>query len=305
MTHQEITSDWIAVDWGTSQLRVWSMSPDNKVLAKASSDRGMASLQRSEFEGALLELVEPWLNTGTTDVIACGMVGSRQGWAEAPYRAVPCEPFGGSIALIANTDPRIRVRLIQGLRQDRPADVMRGEETQIAGFQALHPDFDGIICLPGTHTKWAEVSAGEIVSFKTFMTGELYSLLTKYSVLRHSVDSPDWSQDAFKLAVEDTMSRPERLASYLFSLRAESLLHDAAPVENKSRLSGVLVGAELAASRPYWLGQQVAIVGAKNISEVYFHALTLVGNSPRIVSAEEVTLAGLAAAHKTIKEVIS
>ena len=169
----------------------------------------------------------------------------------------------------------------------------------------MHPQFDGIVCLPGTHTKWVELSAGEIVSFKTFMTGELFALLTKHSVLRHSVDTPDWLQDAFTQAVKDAMSRPEQLAAYLFSLRAEGLLHDATAAASKSRLSGLLVGAELAASRPYCLGQKVAITGAENFSEIYTQALNLVGTKPIQVSAEDVTLAGLAAAYNTIKETTS
>ena len=82
--------DWIAVDWGTSNLRAWAMGPEG-VLAHVSSDEGMGKLSRDAFEPALLRLLEPWLS-GPTTVIACGMVGSRQGWCEAPYRTVPCTP---------------------------------------------------------------------------------------------------------------------------------------------------------------------------------------------------------------------
>ena len=103
---------------------------------------------------------------------------------------------------------------------------MRGEETQIAGFIAAHPEWDGILCLPGTHSKWAHISAGEVVSFRTFLTGEMFAPLSRQSVLRHSVGGDGWDDAAFVTAVSDTLSRPEHLASSLFSLRAGSLLDD-------------------------------------------------------------------------------
>ena len=164
--------DWIAVDWGTSNLRVWAMGPDG-VLAQAQSDDGMGRLARDGFEPALLALIAPWLGAGVTPVMACGMVGSRQGWCEAPYRAVPCTPMDARMAMrVLVRDPRISVRIAPGLKQASPADVMRGEETQIAGALALGAQ-DGVICLPGTHSKWAQVSAQEVVSFQTYMTGEI------------------------------------------------------------------------------------------------------------------------------------
>ena len=159
--------DWIAVDWGTSHLRAWAMSDGGQVLGDASSDRGMNSLAPHEFEPALLDSIAPWIDR-ETHVVACGMVGSRQGWVEAPYHAVPCAPQPGGFAAPNVQDPRLRVHVIPGLKQERPADVMRGEETQIAGYLRQYPDFDGVICLPGTHGKWARISAGEIVSFRTF-----------------------------------------------------------------------------------------------------------------------------------------
>ncbi len=105
---------------------------------------------------------------------------------------------------------------------------MRGEEVQIAGYLASNPDFDGVICLPGTHSKWVEVSAGEVVSFRTFLTGELFSLLSNNSVLRHSIGT-GWDASAFEAAVSEAQSHPESLARSLFGLRAESLLADLPP----------------------------------------------------------------------------
>ncbi|MEO8531980.1 MAG: 2-dehydro-3-deoxygalactonokinase, partial [Deltaproteobacteria bacterium] len=151
--------DWIAVDWGTSSLRCWAMSADGQILAEASSDQGMGVLKPDAFEGALLALVGDWLDRAVP-VIACGMVGARQGWVEAAYRTVPATPIGLPMTRPKVNDLRLSVYIVPGLSQAKPADVMRGEETQIAGFLALNKDFDGVIALPGTHTKWARVIGG-------------------------------------------------------------------------------------------------------------------------------------------------
>ena len=131
-------TDFVAVDWGTSRLRAWSVGTGGVVLAHAASDEGMGGLARDGFEPALLRLIGGWLAEGrSTPVIACGMVGARQGWIGAAYAEVPCPPLDpGRMARAARRDPRIAVHVVPGLCQRAPADVMRGEETQIAGFLA-------------------------------------------------------------------------------------------------------------------------------------------------------------------------
>ena len=295
---------WIAVDWGTTNLRAWIMGADSKPLNTLSSLHGMAQLKSSEFEAALLALIGPYLSTGRLmPVICCGMVGSRQGWAEASYLSVPCPPPAGEIATqVPATDPRMAVFILPGIKQIKPADVMRGEETQIAGFLHHDPDFDGVICLPGTHTKWVHISAGEIVSFQTFMTGELFSLLSKQSVLRHSVTTDEWDATAFSVGVEDAMSRPQAVAAQLFGLRAGSLVADLSPSSARSRLSGLLIGTELAAARPYWLGRNVAIIGADFVAGLYGDALVKQGLNTSAVDVEAMTLLGLHAAKRSLKD---
>lgn len=286
--------DWIAVDWGTTHLRATAMGATGPI-AQASSSDGMGALHPTEFEPALLRLVTPWLVADRTiPVIACGMVGSRQGWTEAKYRAVPCPPVAADALTRAVThDPRISVRIAPGLRQNTPADVMRGEETQIAGALALMPGFDGVMCLPGTHSKWAHISAGEVISFQTFMTGELFALLSSQSVLRHSIAADGHDAVAFDTGLSDALSRPERIASRLFTLRAEGLLTDASPIAARSRLSGLLIGIELAAAKPYWLGQPVTLIGDETLCSHYAHALQAQGLTPTSLSAADCTLAGL------------
>jgi 2-dehydro-3-deoxygalactonokinase len=190
-------------------------------------------------------------------------------------------------------DPRLRVSIIPGLSQKSPPDVMRGEETQVAGFLSREPGFDGVLCLPGTHTKWVRISAGEVVSFQTCMTGELFDLLSQHSVLRHSVAAPSLDPDAFLAAVSDTLSRPERLAQRLFAVRADATLNGTGAAVARARLSGALIGAELAATRPYWLGQEVAVAGTPALADLYARALAAQGVPARAFDAGPLTLAGL------------
>ena len=299
-----MTPEWIAVDWGTSHLRAFAMH-GMQATAEVSSDNGMGRLARDAFEAALLDLVSGWL-TGPIDIVACGMVGSRQGWHEAPYRSVPCTPLDPSgLVRVPTKDARLRMSIVPGLKQPDPADVMRGEETQIAGALALLPDFEGVLCLPGTHSKWVHVSAGEVVSFQTCMTGELFALLSQQSVLRHGMQGDGWDDVAFDAALSDALSRPERLGSRLFSLRAEGLLNNLSQSAARARLSGLLIGVELAATKPYWLGQPVAIVGADRLAALYARALTAQGAAPRPLSVRDATLAGLAFARHTAHQTVA
>ena len=303
MTDQD-KPDWIAVDWGTTNLRAFAMR-GTKMIAEAVSDDGMGKLARDAFEPALIRLIAPWLTTlRQTPVIACGMVGSRQGWFEAPYRSTPCVALDPSaLVTVPTADPRITMAVVPGLRQNKPADVMRGEETQIAGALALMPGFDGVFCLPGTHSKWVHVSAGEVISFQTFMTGEMFALLSEHSVLRHGMAGGGWEDTAFDTALSDALSRPEKIGANLFSLRAEGLLTGLAAPQARARLSGLLIGVELAAAKPYWLGQPVAIIGADALSATYARAITAQGITPTLIPAADTVLAGLTLAHKTVMEV--
>jgi len=295
-----VTADWVAVDWGTSTLRAWAMAEDGTIRATATSAQGMNSLRPDAFEHALTALIHPWIS-GPTTVVACGMVGARQGWKEAPYVCVPCPTLPDGFTRAPTQNANLLVHIIPGISQTKPADVMRGEETQITGFLARNPNWDGVICLPGTHTKWVHVSADEIVSFQTFMTGDLFAAIADHTVLKHSLNADGWDDAAFADTLSETMSRPERLAAHLFALRAENLLQDLPDATARARLSGLLIGAELAGARAYWLGQQVAVIGAGALAGHYVQALALQAVPATHVQSESATVAGLTAAYRRLK----
>ncbi len=294
--------DWIAVDWGTSNFRAWACSRDGTVLKQVQSDRGMGKLAPEDFEAVLLDAIQPFLGSAHLPIICCGMVGAKQGWQEAPYAKVPCEPaqFNSTIH-VPTKDERLDVHILGGMSQSAPADVMRGEETQIAGFIDTHPDFEGVLCLPGTHTKWVHISAREIVSFRTFMTGELFALLSDHSVLKYSVMGGDWDQSAFEAGLDSSISAPQMAAAHLFGLRAEGLVNGMTPSVARSRLSGMLIGLELAGSKPYWLGQEIVVIGDPKLSEVYVQALGMQHAPAKTVNADQLTLSGLFAAYRHLK----
>ncbi len=281
-------------------MRAWAMSASNDVLCATRSGQGMSQINRDQFETALLDMIGHTI-AGPTEVVACGMVGSREGWVEAPYDTVPCPTMPAGFAEPKTTDPRLQVFVIPGIRQDSPPDVMRGEETQITGFLARNPNWDGVICLPGTHTKWVHISANEVVSFQTFMTGELFAALSQGTVLRHAVAQDGWDDAAFHDGLDQSLSRPERLASRLFTLRADRLLNNADPVAARAHLSGLLIGAELAGAKPYWLGQQIAVIGEGKLAKLYVDALATQAAPAVQVNATEITLAGLTVAHNRLR----
>ena len=296
-----MSAEWLAADWGLSRLRLWAMR-GAKLCGGAEFDIGAASLKKNEFENALLKAARPWLGKNTTPVYICGMAGSRQGWQEAPYRQTPCAPVGENKTMFARApckSGKVAAFLIAGLSQQNPADVMRGEETQIAGLLAQHPSFDGAVCLPGSHTKWARVKNGKVRRFTTMMTGEMFALLSQQSALRHSTSGEGFDMRAFNEAATTTMRRPTKTMSMLFSVRAESLLKNLKPAQARARLSGYCIGADIAAAASYCrAGTPVTIIGARGVGKLYQSALSARGIKAEWLDGGKAALKGLCAARK-------
>lgn len=290
-----IELSWIAVDWGTTNLRAFAVSSTNKILAEAKSKDGMSSLGPHEFEGALLKLVEPWLNNRTDiPVYTCGMVGAKQGWKETAYCPVPCAPVSDVKPVRVNTvDNRLRVHILPGLSQSEPADVMRGEETQIAGLISKHPNYTGTVCLPGTHSKWVKVVDGHVTGFQTFMTGEIFDLISSKSVLRHSLSTRDENFEDFVHAARKAMHDPGGVMRELFGIRARSLVVSDSVGSEKAHLSGMIIGQELGLTWRYWENTAVDIIGSANVAELYEVALSSLGVDVSMHDSSAATLEGL------------
>jgi len=296
--------DWVAVDWGTSNLRAWGIGPDGAVTFEKTSPKGMGKLAREEFAGALSELLDGVMadRDGAIDVLICGMAGARQGWLEAPYLEAPTDLKGLLEGAVypAMPDGRLATAILPGVCQKAGSDnVMRGEETQLLGLAALIPGFSGVVCMPGTHSKWAQLSGTRIEHFSTAMTGEMFELLRTHSVLRHSLngelDGPGRA-DGFAAGAAAGLEHPERLLGTLFQVRASSLLSGRQPDWCAGYLSGLLIGTEIGSNR-YLIGEQpVPLIGSPALCALYAQVLDMIGARGEPQDATQIVLAGLKAA---------
>ncbi|MFP7572377.1 2-dehydro-3-deoxygalactonokinase [Marivita sp. S2033] len=294
---------WIAVACGAAQYRLWAMSRDGTVLFQQDYDTPPEAMTLEAFETLLLDVLGATV-TSPVPVIACGLSASRHEWAEAAYVAVPCAPPISEMATRVHTNaPQLALYSVSGVKQANPADVMHGEETAIGGFLSLNSKFDGVICIAGRHSRWVHISAGEIVSFRSFMTQELLSLLSEQSELRHSIAKSGFDEAVFLDTVAAALSQPKDFAARLLSLQAEALLDDLDPIHARSRLSGLLIGVELAAAKPYWLGQHVALIGDDALCQLHAVALGAQGLPVERTDGARMTLEGLKAAYAQLESV--
>lgn len=301
------TIAWIAVDWGTSNLRAWGINADGDVVASAGSDQGMGKLRPDQFPAALSTVVTE-LSPGSDalDVVVCGMAGARQGWMEAPYLEAPTDlaALGRGSVRPAVPGSSLRVSILPGVCQRDPGEnVMRGEETQLLGLASTAPGYAGLVCMPGTHSKWARLDGTRIAGFSTAMTGEMFELLKTHSVLRHSLggelDGPA-REDGFDAGAQAGLDRPEHLLGQLFRVRASALLSGRRPDWCAGYLSGLLIGTEIAANRHLIGTDPVPLIGSSALCELYAKVLAMTGASGRVVNSTEVVLAGLKAARASL-----
>ena len=242
----------VAIDWGTSNLRLWVMDDKGDVLAEARSDKGMSQLKPADYPHILDELLADYDLPASLSIVICGMAGARAGWQEAPYLFLPASFTDLASHAIAVTGYRWPISIIGGMAQkELKPDVMRGEETLLYGAyisQALAQK--AIICLPGTHSKWVHLNDDKVTSFSSFMTGELYQLISHHSLLSSLIDPDEFDEAAFQDAVQDGYDNPQNLSADLFGLRAANLLSHHYAKAPASRLSGLLIGTEIAGALP-------------------------------------------------------
>ena len=284
---------WIAVDWGTSTFRAYLVQ-NNEVSDTIETRDGMKFVESHLFEQTLLRLIDRWLdNDKITEILASGMVGSKQGWEEAPYQKTPCNLKKLNYITPILKDNRISLKIFSGISQTHQPDVMRGEETQIAGFLNENPNFNGSICLPGTHSKWVEIKNNNIIKFKTFMTGELFEIISKNSVLIHSVKAEKIDKMEMLKSVDKILQKPELFSNALFQLRADDLINSKGPTIYKSRLSGYLLAIELLGSMEFWKNNDIILIGNQDLTEMYQFILNKKVKSIKKLLSRDMVLKGL------------
>lgn len=313
----------IGLDWGTTQLRAYRFVAGGQVAESRQLPAGILRV-RDGFDRAFDDACRDWRSAApASPIIACGMIGSAQGWREAPYLDVPTglDALGRALTELTTGDRAI-VHIIPGLiaRGKLPAviaqeplvdvtaqepslhrieseplpEVMRGEETQVAG--ALGPDATAStrtgtetwIALPGSHTKWVRVRDGHIVELHTFMTGEVFAALRDHTILGRTMEHPAGPHHAaFDRGVEVARSPRGRLGalSTIFSTRTLGLVGALPSASQPDYLSGLLIGHEIAGVG--FLGEHpdpVLLVGSDELCQRYQRALAAFGRAAAVAS---------------------
>ncbi len=274
------TTALIGIDWGTSSARAYRIAADGGVLENRAAPLGVQRLGDLDFPAAFAQLLGEWRDDPAPR-LACGMVGSRQGWIEVPY--VACPASLPALAAGLTRTPGGELAIVPGVTTRDAAgtpDVMRGEETEIIG--AVAPGVDrALTVLPGTHSKWTRVESGRVVDFTTYMTGEVFAVLLEHSILGRLAErtAPSSAPEAFGRGVERGIGSGG-LTHDLFGARTLVLMGELAPGEVADWLSGLLIGREISDARAWavragYAAAEVQVIGADALADRYMAALAI------------------------------
>ncbi len=293
----------IGINWGSTNFRAFLIDTDGQVLDKVEQPRGIAGLDRSQMPLMVEALTSRWPQAG--QVYACGMIGSNIGWSDAGYLECPATPAGLAQQLHRVRIGGVRVAIVPGLAcrrsGDGAPDIMRGEETELLGLMAAGSvPADGLVVLPGTHSKWVRLQHGAVVEFLTAMSGEIFDRLTAAGLLASVVDGPAEQGQVFDEAVR-AGNTGMGLGSQLFGARARVIRGDLPRSDGASWLRGLLIGAELADVQSLWphlMGQPLALVGAAPVCALYARALTVLGGQGRPSPSHDAVVRGFLTLHQ-------
>ncbi|RDK96008.1 2-dehydro-3-deoxygalactonokinase [Enterobacillus tribolii] len=303
MYHMKGKSNWIAIDWGTTNFRAFLLE-DERIIARLAEPCGLLSVENKQFGATLQRLLAPWLEERCAlPVVMAGMVGSQQGWQDVPYATLPA----GAQNLVRGTytfttpwgSPAWIIPGVTGNSRYGQPDVMRGEEIQLLGLAQCHPAQEHFALLPGTHSKHARMRQGEIVDFTTFMTGELFSLLCQHSLLGRDLPEQEPHDPSFALGI-DTASEGTPFSHLIFSARTRRLAGEIALPHIHSYLSGLLIGHELATVDG---GQPAWVVGSSALTARYQQAAGRLGLKLNAVDGDTCFLQGLNSLRSLVQEI--
>ena len=283
-----MTARYIAIDWGSTNLRAW-LYQGEECLESRQSEAGVTRLNGRSPAAVLAEITQHWRD-GATPVVMAGMVGSNVGWKIAPYLPLPAafSDIGQQLTAVGDN-----IWIIPGLcvSRDDNHNVMRGEETQLLGAWQLMPA--ECYVMPGTHCKWVQVQNGVVRQFATAMTGELHHLLLNHSLLGQQLPAQLPDEASFALGIEKGLNQPA-LLSGLFSARAARVLGALAATSVSDYLSGLLIGAEVATFSERYRASRVVLVGEHSLNARYQQAMAARGLAVSCCSGEAAFLSGIA-----------
>ncbi len=294
----------IAVDWGTSSLRGAQLDAAGQVMASREFPRGIMSVPSGQFEAVFNELFGDWMENPDALCLISGMAGSRQGWKEAPY--CPCPAGFAELGQHLLWLQAGRIALVPGLSCLNAGplsipDVMRGEEVQIFGALQLAQRDSATLVLPGTHSKWVQVERGRVTHFNTFMTGEVYALMSQHSILGKTLDvTGNFETDTFLQGIDQSQQSGSVL-HHLFGVRTLGLFNRMPATAMTSYLSGLLIGEELRTQADAAKKGQVILIGNETLTMRYALAMQHLHIESQCRGAEA-TWAGLVAIAETLIE---
>jgi 2-dehydro-3-deoxygalactonokinase len=296
---------FIAGDWGTSRLRLYLCDARGSVLARGESEGAAVPDCAGRFAAA----VAPWDKAhGVLPAILAGMVGSTIGWKEVPYLHCPARPQAIAGAALRFDAGGRAIAILPGLSctgKTGAPDVMRGEETQILGALRLHPELAKrrhLFCMPGTHAKWVLVENGAVSQFQTALSGELFELLRRHSVLARDGGEVDLKSPALTLGLDFVRANPDiDLLHLLFSTRARVATGEMAKGEAASYLSGLVLGKDIAtALRLFDCDGSVQLICTPALAALYGRVLKAYDVPVAVIDGDAAALAGLVHAHAEI-----
>jgi len=279
----------IAIDWGTSSFRAYRLGSDGRVLDARSAPKGILAVENGKFSAVLEAQAGDWIAAGDGPVLMSGMIGSRQGWLEVPYAACPAgfEEIAAGMSKVtwdggtARIAPGLTCRDEAGI-----PDVMRGEEVQILGALSRLGPGAHMVCLPGTHSKWVEVTNGRIARFTTHMTGEAFAVFKAHSILGRMMKDGATDVTAFEDGVRRSADAGG-LLHHLFGVRARGLFGELTETASASYLSGILVGHEIRSARGGW--SLVHLLCSVQLAEIYGLAFAMLGIEAKTLDPDSVS----------------
>ena len=281
------TEGFIAVDWGTTNRRAYLIDASGRCVEEFEDGKGALSVPKGEFPAAAAEIRT---RLGDLPMLLAGMAGSNRGWIDAPYLPCPADIDDLVKNLVWAGE---REAIIPGLSYvgDGRADVMRGEEVQLLGAIATgEVPAEALVCHPGTHNKWVVIEGGQIVSFRTVMTGELFNLLKQHSIIGDLLQGEVAVNEAFQRGAAHGIEN-EDLQSELFAIRARWLLGKAEPEACASYASGLLIGSDVKIGLTDH--KDVMVMGRPALTRLYAAAIERAGGRPVELDGESCFLAGI------------
>lgn len=289
---------WVIVDWGTTNFRAFLMTKDNECLDRINCNTGLLNIEDDLFEQTLANNLAKWeITNNCLPVFMAGMVGSKQGWKEAPYMETPLTLQNLSDACVSiYTKWGSSVYIIPGVSHKvdtTKLDVMRGEEVQILGLVQLGFESNCMVILPGTHSKHAKLIAGKLMSFSTFMTGEFYALLSEHSILGKNLSTQIQSQEAFIKGV--TEGAQGNLMNTAFMARTHRLFQHLQESEVHDYLSGLVIGKEVndITSTSY-------VISNSKLGARYALACDVLGKKNQTIDGDKCFVAGMVAIREQV-----